>query len=408
MNSTGTVDSFEALGFDPAPGDLAQVSTIAEKYRTVATGLADALESLQAIVQKKGEIWQGQASEAFARRVGKLPGYLDAAARSMTRAAQAISRWEGDLGTLKAQARELEIKARQAAEAAQAARNNPDFALANQTFPDEPSLKLAQNLLDDAGRKLQEAIDGCETIQEAAKRVLEQHGRIAQEVAAELTRARELAPEEPGLLDEVVDSLTNAVKDFANDVADVADKIGNFVGDHANTIAKLSDVAGDIGNGLSLLSEFLPPPLEQIGGTVATGLGVTALAGHAAAKAAGAEVSTQTLVMDSVGVGTSLAGTIFPKSEAVMKGIGYGAIRGQLMTENPGLGKLRNKEGPIDDFINYWVPRDKSQWLSAAAGYFLSPPLLAVHPTINAAADGMKEDSKPQRREELDRSRVWE
>ncbi|MFE0023073.1 WXG100 family type VII secretion target [Amycolatopsis sp. NPDC059021] len=407
MSSTGTIDSFEALGFDPAPGDLAQVSTIAEKYRTVATGLTDALESLQAIVQKKGEIWQGQASEAFARRVGKLPGYLDAAARSMTQAAQAVSRWEGDLGTLKAQARELEVKARQAAEAAQAARNNPDFALAGQTFPDEPSLKLAQNLLDDAGRKLQEAIDGCENIQEAAKRVLEQHGKIAQEVAAELTRARELAPEEPGLLDEVVGALTNAVKDFANDVADVADKIGNFVQDHANTIAKLSDVAGDIGNGLSVLSEALPPPVQEIVGGVATGLGVVALAGHASAKAAGAEVSDQTLIMDSIGAGTSLIGTLVPDTALAAKVLGYGAVDLQIFSETPVFGKRANKEGPIADFLNYWIPRNPSQAVSAAAGV-LAPPLLAVHPAINAATDGMKEDSKLERREQLDRSRVWE
>ncbi|MEC3981158.1 hypothetical protein [Amycolatopsis sp. H20-H5] len=81
MSSVGTVASFDALGFDPAPGDLAQLSTAAQICRALATALLAATGPLA------------------------LP---------MALTANALSRWETALGELKHRARVLELDARQA------------------------------------------------------------------------------------------------------------------------------------------------------------------------------------------------------------------------------------------------------------------------------------------------------
>jgi chromosome segregation ATPase len=196
---------FPALGFDPAPGDLDGVTDLAGKYRTVSKDLTEADDSLRQIVRKQG-IWQGEASEAFARRIGPLPQYLEGAARSMGEAADALEKWSHDLGDLQKRAADLEARAEAAAKAAEQARANPDLALANRTFPDQQSLQLAQRLLDNAGQQLQSAIDGCQNIQDAAKQLQQEHTEAAARVAEALRKAKELAPDEPDLLDQLTDA----------------------------------------------------------------------------------------------------------------------------------------------------------------------------------------------------------
>ncbi|WP_326956705.1 putative T7SS-secreted protein [Amycolatopsis sp. NBC_01286] len=390
---------FPALGFDPAPGDLDGVADLAGKYRVVSRDLAEANVSLREIVTKQG-VWQGEASEAFTRRVGPLPGYLDGATKSMGQAADALDAWSHDLGDLQKRAADLEARAEAAARAAEQARANPDLALANRTFPDQPSLQIAQRLLDNAGEQLETAIDGCQNVHDAAKQLLTEHTGAAGRVAELLRKAKELAPDEPDLLDELSDAVGGALTDLSNTLADSVDEVWNFVQDHAEVISKCSDVTGDIGNVLGFVGEFLPPPVNVVVGGVATGMGVAALAGHATAAAAGADVATETLIFDGIGAGTSLIGTFAPPGvEGVMKGLGYGAFGAQLQIDGASQTLGGSFEGPISDFKSYWLPKDADDWAAV-----VSPGASAY---MHAVEAGTRADNAPDRRRERAEDEVW-
>ncbi|MEV4050733.1 putative T7SS-secreted protein [Amycolatopsis sp. NPDC049688] len=398
---------FPALGFDPAPGDLDGITDLAGKYREVGDDLAEADDSLRRIVRKQG-IWQGEASDAFARRIGPLPGYLDDAAKSMSRAADALEGWAQSLGDLQKRAADLEARAEAAARAAEQARANPDLALANRTFPDQQSLQIAQRLLDNAGQQLQAAIAGCQNVQDAAKELQREHTEAAARVAEQLRQAKELAPDEPDLLDKLSNAVVGALGDLTNTLADGVDEAWNFVQDHAELIAKFSDVVGDMGNALGLVGEFLPDPFKEAAGVVATTFGVAALAGHGAAKLAGADVAPETLIFDAVGAGTSLIGGFLPTgSAAVAKGIGYGAVGAQLEADAGARMAGAKFEGPIGDFLNYWVPKDAGQLAVAGSSLVVGPAPLAVVAVENAADAGEQADNAPGRRRQRAEDEVW-
>ncbi|SED80601.1 hypothetical protein SAMN04489727_9496 [Amycolatopsis tolypomycina] len=394
---------FPALGFDPAPGDLDGITDLAGKYRAVSKDLTEADDSLRRIVRKQG-IWQGEASEAFARRLGPLPQYLEGAARSMGEAADALEKWAQDLGDLQKRAAELEARAEAAAQAAEQARANPDLALANRTFPDQQSLQLAQRLLDNAGQQLQTAIDGCQNVQDAAKQLQQEHAEAAGRVADQLRKAKELAPDEPDLLDKLSGAVVGVIGGLADTLVDGAEQAWNFVQDHAELISKLSDVVGDIGNGLGVVSDCLPPPADEVASLVATGLGLGALGGHALAKSAGADVASETLIFDLAGAGTSLAGLIPLVPDAAIKVASYGLLADQAVGEGVG-GK--DFESPWDDFQNYWVPKDMGQAAVVAGTLVAGPAPWAVVAVTNAADAGMQADNTPERRRERAEDEVW-
>ncbi|KFU81594.1 hypothetical protein SAMN04489729_5865 [Amycolatopsis lurida] len=401
-----TGNPYPALGFDPAPGDVGGVGELAEKYRTVSRDLEEADTMLRQIVTKQG-IWTGEASEAFARRLGPLPEYLDGAARSMAQAAYALEGWARDLGEMQRQAADLERRAQAAAQAAEQARANPDFALASQTFTDQQSLRIAQALLDNAGRQLQAAIDGCTEVQEAAKELFAQHTSVAARVADLLRKAKELAPDEPDLLDDVVDAVTGVVKDLVNLTADVVDAVWDAVQDNAEVLSKVSDVVGDAGNLLGLAGEFIPPPAGDVVSAVGTSLGVVATAGHATAAFAGADVSPETIAFDLAGVATSGLGALFPNSPWI-KPLGLGSVGAQFQTDAGTEVAGLSFEGPIDDFKNYWWPKDAGQAAMASASIFNGLPILWGAVAVgNAAEAGVAADNTPERRRERAEDKAW-
>jgi hypothetical protein len=394
---------FPALGFDPAPGDLDGVTDLAGKYRAVSKDLTEADDALRQIVRKQG-IWQGEASEAFARRIGPLPKYLEGAARSMGDAGSALEAWSRDLGDLQKHAADLEARAEAAARAAEEARANPDFALANRTFPDQPSLQIAQRLLDNAGQQLQTAIDGCQNIQDAAKQLQQEHTEAAGRVAEALRKAKELAPDEPDVLDKLTDAVGGALGDLTNTLADGAEEAWNFVQDHAELISKVSDVVGDLGNGLGVLSDVLPPPAGEITSLVAGTLGMGALGGHAVAKAAGADVAPETLIFDAAGAITSIAGLNPMMPDTVIKVATYGALAGQLGGE---VAKGEDFESPWDDFQNYWVPKDWGQAAVVGSTLVAGPAPWAAVALGNAIDAGVQADNAPERARERAEDEVW-
>jgi hypothetical protein len=387
---------FPALGFDPAPGDLDGVTDLAGKYRAVSDDLTEADDSLRRIVRKQG-IWQGEASEAFARRIGPLPEYLDGAAKSMGRAADALEEWAQSLGDLQKRAAELEARAAAAAEAAEQARANPDLALANRTFPDQPSLQLAQRLLDNAGQQLQTAVDGCQNVQDAAEQLQQEHTDAAGRVAEQLRQAKELAPDEPELLDKLGDAVGGAFVDLSNALADGVDQAWNFVQDHAEVLSKVSDVVGDIGNVLGVAGDFLSDPAGTVVGAVGAEFGFAALSGHGVAAMAGADVAPETLVFDIAGAATTLVGLVPGVPDWAVKAMTYGLLREQELGEVLGGG---NFESPLDDFKNYWVPKNADQLAVAGVSW-------AGVAVWNATDAGIQADNAPERRRARAEDEVW-
>lgn len=252
--------AFDALGFDPAPGELGRVDASAEQYQRVGDRLGFVRDAITSIIDQTGS-WEGEASEAFARRVGDLPEYLDTATRSMSRAAAALADWHTELSESRRRAWELELRAREARDEAEAARNNPAFGLANQTFTDPDELRAANEALANAKQRLNTATADLDTVLESAERLKRQHDEAADRIARLLDKARDLAPDEPGLLSSCLDAAGDALTTIGTDLAEAhlnaARTVGDVIEDNANAIANASDVLADVSTVLSAAGDVL-------------------------------------------------------------------------------------------------------------------------------------------------------
>ena len=189
-------EGFDALGFDPAPGEVGNIETLITNCTQVPQSLEQAHQALTRIGASSGT-WQGQAADNFRDIVGELPDYLAKAYRSLGDAAIALEGWHTDLGSMQRTAADLERQAQQAQRRLEQSEANPDLGLAGRFFPDGESLQAAQQRLEAATERLHAAQQELEAIREQARRLLEQHEQLAQEVAKALQRAKDIAPEEP-------------------------------------------------------------------------------------------------------------------------------------------------------------------------------------------------------------------
>jgi uncharacterized protein YukE len=89
-----TGNSYPALGFDPAPGTVNAVQSLAENLQKVAVDIGQAHDRLDNIGKDKG-IWQGKAAQAFEQKVGPLPDYLHKANQSLGDAGKVLGQWGG-------------------------------------------------------------------------------------------------------------------------------------------------------------------------------------------------------------------------------------------------------------------------------------------------------------------------
>jgi len=293
-------EGFDALGFDPAPGQLANLEALSTQYQEVARSLEAAYEALTQIGSSSSS-WQGEAALAFQNTVGELPGYLDKAHRSLGAAATALQGWHTDLGSMQRTAADLEWQAREALRRVRHAESNPDLGLAGQFCPDAETLRVAQQRLEAATERLRSAQAELEALREQARRLLEQHRQLAHEIAEALKRAREIAPEEPGFFENLGETIGRALDQGLEMVADGLEHLAAASG---NIIANLGDVAGDISTMLSVVSaivEVVPGVGSALGVTldaVGLGLAATALGGHLAGDALGAEIAPETYALD--------------------------------------------------------------------------------------------------------------
>lgn len=354
MTAPAARTTFEALGFDPAPGDVGQVEELAARYHRVSARLGEALDALNAIAEQT-DVWQGAAAEAFVARVDELPDYLDKAAESTSAAGNALGEWAAALAGLQRHAYELELRAREARAAAEAARDDPAFGLTGVTYYDEESLRAAQRLIDAAIARLTEAVDGLNAIAEAAGRLLEQHGEIAEGIAELLERARDLAPDKPGglgtMLGGAFDAVTGAVGEALDVGMDALGEVHDFLEDHADLIAAASQVLGHVSTVVGLAADLEIPGVSQALGVVSVGLDVVAFEGLVVARGLGADVSDQELALAGISAAAGLVGLIpgVPGTavESIAKGVAAGA--------------------DVAEYGPFFVPRDGRQWAQLGA-----------------------------------------
>ncbi|ASU80513.1 hypothetical protein CDG81_22055 [Actinopolyspora erythraea] len=311
---------YPALGFDPAPGAVATVESVATDLGDVATRMGSAHEALSKISDQEG-MWRGKAAEAFQDTVGELPKYLQRAHRSLGDASRTLTRWSHDLSSLQQRARDYEAQAAEARKRLREAEANPDLDLANQHFPDQESLQRAQRRLDAAQGALREADNDLRAILDQAKRLLAQHDELAKQVENALRRATEEAPEKPGLLERLGDAL----EELGENISELADQAWQWVEDHAELLKQIGDVLSTVSTvlGVVAIATSWIPGVNAVTSAAAITVSAAALGTNALAKAGGADVSWGKIGMDAIGVipgGRVVAGAKNAASQAAKVG----------------------------------------------------------------------------------------
>ncbi|QWF80383.1 putative T7SS-secreted protein [Amycolatopsis sp. CA-230715] len=334
---------YPALGFDPAPGVVGTVTEVATTLGKVATDIGIAHDDLTKLNRSDG-FWEGDGAQAFKGTVGEVPDYLNKAHTSLADASRTLGKWAEDLGTMQRQAAEFEQQAAAAQAQVTRAQGNPNLKLAGQTFEDPAQLQEAEQALGTARQQLTKAQGDLDAIRDAAKRLHEQHLDLASQVAAALRRAKDEAPEEPGMLEKI----GNAIGKMVDGIKDLAGKAWKWVKDHADVIAKIGDVLSTIGNvlGVVALATSWIPGVNAVTAAAAAGVSAAAAGTKLLAKAAGADVSWGSIAMDAVGVipgGKTVAGaknavTQAAKAGGMAKLTAKSAKLGGIASKIPGVG----------------------------------------------------------------------
>lgn len=307
--SAGT---YPALGFDPAPGDPAEVGALVSTLRSTGAELTNVRNEIRAIGQVNGA-WIGRAATAFVDQLGELPKYLDRATGSTDTALRALASWEHELVDFERRARVYEQRAEEARQRAAAARSTLNGLPGPGSQMTQRQLDELQQRTQAAQRSFQAAEDELSQILRAAHDMLGEHQARAGQVATQVRRAADNAPPDPGLFDAMLSGLQAIGDGFAW----VAGKVQNFLEEHAELFKLIGDVLADLAMVVGIVALFVSGPF---GWLVAAGvLSGLAMLSHGLAKAGGAEVSTTTLVLDGLGVlaaGAGIAGGLIAASGA--------------------------------------------------------------------------------------------
>ncbi|MEU4150227.1 putative T7SS-secreted protein [Streptomyces sp. NPDC026659] len=233
-----STQTYEALGFDPAPGVPASVERLVTSLTGVGKRLHDAHTTLTRLGRSNGA-WAGEAASAFAKQVGSLPKYLAEGHTSLTDAAHALHGWDTRLREFQSLARRYESEAAAARKALKAAQGNPDLGLAGKTFDTEEELHDAQQRLNHATKRVHDARADLDDILKKAQRLLADHDAAAAAAASMLRRAAEIAPD-ASLLDKLGDLLSS----IGDEIEKLAGDLWKWVQKHADTIYEIGDWLG--------------------------------------------------------------------------------------------------------------------------------------------------------------------
>lgn len=291
--------SYPALGFNPAPGNVGTVSSLASNFVTVSSHLQQARDAMTKAGQVGG-FWEGDAANAFHNDIGELPDYLDKATQSLGEAGKALDGWANDLTSMQSTASDYERQAEDAIRQVDQAKSNPDLQLAGKEFDTQEALQQAQQRLNSAESELNQAQGELNAIRQQAQRLFAQHQDLVKQVEDALNKAKDEAPDKPGFWSSVGAAFSAAF----HGLEDLAKNTWDFVKKHADVIAKIGDVLSAVGTALSIAAAATAeiPIVGEVVEGVSIGVNASALGAHALAKAAGADVSNATLAQDAIGL----------------------------------------------------------------------------------------------------------
>lgn len=409
-------DRFPALGFVPCPGDPHTAKHVAN----IVQRTAKALHEISDVLHGTGEgDWQGRHAEAFRKQFDDdFRPKVDKAKRSFSKAGRALADWADGMPAWQSKAEALEKQAQDALDAQHAAEQR----LAG--LPPEPLLGLPPK--DDAEARKQEkaakdrsaaelaaatAKSDLDRIRAEAHKLASDYDLEGRDVARRLDKAMDIAPNEPGILDKLRDTLVDIgrvlgeVDDLVTKAVDaaVADSV-EWLKAHANAVAALGDVLATVSAALgaaSLIITLVSPvtgpfaPLfltaAEVVGVASGGFSLGALALHGAARAAGGDsvVSNRTLAEDALGV--------LPFGGA-LKGVSKVAADSRVAVAASNFGLVDTVAAFIGDpaALGYWVPRNERQAAEVAATpVFAGAPMLVAFE--NAWRVGSEKDRAAQR-----------
>ncbi|MEY9843779.1 uncharacterized protein YukE [Streptacidiphilus sp. BW17] len=298
---TGILEStYPGLGFNPAPGNLAAITELSMAMTSSQRMLTEALHLITSV--GRSDTWEGDAANAFLSKVGQLPSKLQEAEDSFGTAAKDLNGWQNELASMQQRAQELEQEAVTACQQVQTAQANPALQLAGRTVSSSIQLEEDQREYDAAVHELSMAEGDLNAIIEQANRLLAQHTGLAQEAAKAIDAAAQLAPDAPGLFDQLLGDLENVIEGRYKLMEDLT----GWIRAHANGVNAIGDMlalAGTVYGTLGLAADIMGQPEigEGLDG-VAGVLSAAALAAHGIAWAGGASVTGRTFAEDALGV----------------------------------------------------------------------------------------------------------
>lgn len=327
MSST----AYPALGFDPAPGDVAQVERLVSQLRTTGSELTSIRNEIRAIGRMDGA-WVGKSATAFVDQLGELPGYLDRATSSTDTALRALGGWQRDLEEFERMGRVYEQRAEEARQRVAAARAS--LTTLPETTPDMSDQQVQE--LQERTQAAQQSVNAADAelseIVSSAQRMLDEHQARASEVAALVRTAADEAPPDPSWWEEIGNFFEDVGEFFVN----IADAVVTWVKTHGELLKLIGDLLADIALVVGLVAIALGGPLTWV---IAAGLlSLGAFAFHGVADSVGAEVSTKTLVYDALGVfaaGLGVGGKLIAASGMRMAAAGSRTMRSVSVLRHP-------------------------------------------------------------------------
>jgi hypothetical protein len=329
-----TTREFPALGFDPAPGDAAALSSAASDV----TGAGKVFSSASANVTRLNSSgWTGDAAEAFRGQLKDLPRDLDLAARSHQTAAQALTDYHSGLAARQRRASELESRAAELRRREQSAVAEVN-RLAGQTAPSgSAQYTQLKNQYDSARSGANTISSDLQDVIAQARRLHSEHQSAASTAAGTIKNVANAPYKEPGWLSRAWSS------------------VKGWIADHADVLAKISSVLKGISAVLGVLSlvpglQFLAPfALITAGAALAIDVAIKVATGKGSWAAIGIDAALTFLPAGKIlsglkGVKAAVAGE--EVVAAGEKALLAGEDASKLIKEGDDLGKTLDEVWP--------------------------------------------------------------
>lgn len=305
-----TIADYPHLGLVPAAGDVVEADDLARTLDGVRTALHEISSVLHGV--DAGD-WKGQAAYAFRDLMDDdLRPKIDKALDAFDGAYRHLSGWADSLGVYQGRADRLEDLAAEAQRRADQAGNRLDALPAPASVLERAAMDEAQQRAEDRNTESRReaasdqltALGDLEGLRAQARELQQDWEVRGAEVGRLLQDGIDIAPNEPGWLDSVLDSMG----EFIDAIQDALADLGDWIMDALKTLAPLLDIIGDIASLLSAVLGLLAfiPGLQFLALPALILAGV-ALAAHylSAAGATGSfleALKDPTVILDAVGL----------------------------------------------------------------------------------------------------------